>query len=104
MSRVASDVRSVRVSSGASPLRRSSAFLGLDFAIVRPSVEVVFIVQDNKHQSRATCANERIRSPSFRIDQLLLQRVVSAWENAATVKFAGLLIERLVQFGNAMPE
>src|SRR5262249_17894885 len=52
ISLVASGVRSVRVSSGASRLRRSSAFLGFDLAICRPSVErVVLIAENSKHNS-----------------------------------------------------
>ena len=47
MSFVASDVRSVRVSSGASRLCNSSVLFGFDLAKLRPSCELVFIVEDS---------------------------------------------------------
>src|SRR5205823_14456710 len=57
ISLVASRVRSVRVSSGASRLWTSSAFLGIDLAMVWPSFGwVVFISQDNEQRSSATLA------------------------------------------------
>src|SRR5436190_24185611 len=55
MSRVASGVRSVRVSSGESRLWRSSAFPGCDLAMRPPSLEsVVFIAQHTVDHSDAT--------------------------------------------------
>ena len=47
MSFVASGVRSVRVSNGASRLRNSSVLFGFDLAGFRPSCELVFILQDS---------------------------------------------------------
>jgi hypothetical protein len=44
---VASGVRSVRVSNGASRLRNSSVLLGLDLARFRPSCEFLFILEDS---------------------------------------------------------
>lgn len=44
---VASGVRSVRVSNGASRLRNSSVLLGLILAKVRPSCEFLFILEDS---------------------------------------------------------
>src|SRR5207237_6688587 len=66
ISLVASRVRSVRVSSGASRLWTSSAFLGFDLAMIRPSFEwVVFISQDNE-QRRSAKLPER-----YNVDSLL---------------------------------
>src|SRR5215469_5311931 len=47
MSFVASGVRSVRVSNGASRLRNSSVLLEFDLARLRPSCEFLFILKDS---------------------------------------------------------
>jgi hypothetical protein len=85
MSFVASGVRSVRVSNGASRLRRSSALFGFDLARFRPSCELVFIAKHstsfagNIARLRGLCIaeNEKTLHPSFRVEQLLSQRVLA---------------------------
>src|ERR1700745_1106296 len=75
MSFVASGVRSVRVSNGASRLRNSSVLLGFDLARFRPSCKLVFIAKHStsfagniaRLQGRCIAENEKTLHPSFRV-------------------------------------
>jgi hypothetical protein len=98
MSFVASGVRSVGVSNGASRLRNSSLLLEFDLAKFRPSCELVFILEDS-----ISFDGNIARSSGFALRQSetplhLLIKVELLWsrahirfgKNASELKFAGV--------------